>query len=81
MAKLDISKLKFTPEVERGGKIQVKLSSTGKFYPITKEQFLAAIEKGYHLDKLHLVFTKESILLANEEPKPKKDKTTNEIPN
>lgn len=81
MAKLDISKLKFTPEVDCGGKIQVKLSSTGKFYPITKEQFLAAVEKGYHLEKLHLCFTKESILLATEEPKPKKEKNTNELQN
>ena len=81
MGKLDISKLRFTPEVERDGKIQVKLPTTGKFYPITKEQFLAAVENGYHHERLHLVFTKASILLANEEPKPKKDKTTNEPQN
>ena len=81
MAYLDISKLRFTPEVERNGHIQVKLPSTGKMYPITKEQFLAAVEKGYHHERLHLVFTKQSIILAKGEPKPKKDKPANEIPN
>lgn len=79
MAKLDISKLRFTPEVERGGKIQVKLPSTGKFYPITKEQFLTAVENGHHHERLHLAFTKQSILAAKEEPKPKKEKPANEL--
>jgi hypothetical protein len=75
---LDVTKLEFKKSVLEGGRITIKIDSMGKLVPITKENLLLSIEKGYHLDKLHGFFTPESIKTATQEPKKTKKDNTNE---
>ncbi len=72
---LDVSKLEFKQSVLSGGLLTIKIDSLGRLVPITKENLLIAVSKGFHLDKLHGFFTHESIKLAKEPKKTKKDNT------
>jgi len=70
---LDIEKLEFKRTVLEGGRIEIKIDSLQKLFPITKEQILIGISMGYHLDKLNAFFTPESILAAKQPKKNKKE--------
>jgi len=73
---IDTKKLKFKPDWNEAGKIQVR-ADNGRLYDMTREKILVSIKHGFHFDKISTFFTSESISQALKvaSEKPKKDES------